>query len=37
MAVHDWTRVEAGIFHAFHNAWIVQLQVRLNMGLLPTG
>ena len=23
MPVHDWTRVEAGIFHHFHHAWIV--------------
>lgn len=22
MPIHDWTRVEAGIFHDFHHAWI---------------
>src|SRR5579872_4893945 len=26
MPVHDWTRVEAGIFHAFHVAWVPELQ-----------
>ena len=37
MPVHDWTRVEAGIFHAFHVAWIPELQKTLNGGLLPEG
>src|SRR5712692_4575444 len=35
MPVHDWTRVEAGIFHSFHNVWISQLHNALNGGLLP--
>lgn len=35
MPVHDWTRVEDGIFHAFHVAWLPELQRRLNAGLLP--
>src|SRR5438552_2483096 len=37
MPVHDWTSVEAGIFHAFHVAWIPELQKALNGGLLPEG
>jgi hypothetical protein len=37
MPVHDWTRVDAGTFHAFHLAWIAQLQTALNGGLLPSG
>jgi len=37
MPVHDWTRVEAGIFHAFHVAWIPAIQTALNGGLLPPG
>src|SRR5439155_22133095 len=37
MPVHDWTRVEAGIFHAFHVAWIPEIQKSLNGGLLPEG
>src|SRR5712692_5715136 len=37
MPVHDWTRVEAGIFHAFHVAWVPEIQGVLNDGLLPEG
>ncbi len=37
MPVHDWTRVEAGIFHAFHVAWVPEIQRTLNGGLLPQG
>jgi hypothetical protein len=35
MPVHDWTRVDAGIFHDFHAAWITELRNALNTGLLP--
>ena len=35
MPAHDWTRVEAGIFHDFHCSWIVELKNALNAGLLP--
>ncbi len=35
MPMHDWTRVEAGIFHAFHHDWITELARALNSGLLP--
>ncbi len=37
MPIHDWTRVEPGIFHAFHVSWITELQGALNGGLLPPG
>jgi hypothetical protein len=37
MPVHDWTRVEAGIFHDFHVAWIPEIRKILNNGLLPQG
>src|SRR5260370_8961439 len=37
MPVHDWTRVDAGIFHDFHNVWIGALRNVLNGGLLPSG
>src|SRR5438477_55400 len=33
--MHDWTRVEAGIFHAFHHNWITAIGAVLNGGLLP--
>src|SRR5687767_2859680 len=35
MPIHDWTRVSAGTFHAFHHAWVAELQRALNAGLLP--
>lgn len=35
MPVHDWTRVDPGIFHDFHNAWITEVRNALNGGLLP--
>jgi hypothetical protein len=37
MPVHDWTRVDAGIFHAFHVSWVPELQKALNGGVLPKG
>src|SRR5437773_1409602 len=37
MPVHDWTRVEAGIFHAFHTTWVAEIQNALNEGVLPEG
>jgi hypothetical protein len=35
MPIHDWTRVTAGTWHAFHLSWIAELQLALNSGLLP--
>ena len=35
MPLHDWTRVDAGIFHDFHTVWIGILRTKLNAGLLP--
>jgi hypothetical protein len=35
MPMHDWTRVAAGIFHAFHHDWITEMARALNNGLLP--
>lgn len=37
MPIHDWTRVDAGTFHAFHGAWITHLMGSLNGGVLPSG
>jgi len=36
MAVHDWTRVDAGLFHDFHQSWTVTLRNALNAGVLPS-
>src|SRR5947209_17606980 len=35
MPMHDWTLVEAGIFHAFHHRWISAISDTLNLGMLP--
>jgi hypothetical protein len=35
MPIHDWTRVEAGIFHGFHFEWIAAITRALNRGVLP--
>jgi hypothetical protein len=37
MPIHDWTRVEAGLFHHFHLRWIGSICDALNMGGLPEG
>jgi hypothetical protein len=37
MPIHDWSRVDAGTFHDFHNGWITHLKEALNAGLLPPG
>jgi hypothetical protein len=37
MPIHDWTLVDAGTFHAFHQLWIASLCNRLNAGALPRG
>lgn len=35
MPIHDWTRVDAGIFHDFHLSWLAAIKRVLNAGLLP--
>lgn len=35
MPIHDWTRVDAGIFHDFHQTWIAEIKRALNQGRLP--
>jgi Protein of unknown function (DUF4058) len=37
MPVHDWSKVDAGTFHAFHTLWIGKLMEALNQGVLPPG
>lgn len=36
MPIHDWAKVDAGVFHDFHQAWITELRNALNGGILPT-
>jgi hypothetical protein len=37
MPVHDWTRVNPGLFHHFHQMWIAALCNYFNSGNLPGG
>jgi hypothetical protein len=37
MPMHDWTRVDAGIYHHFHGRWIFAMADGLNLGGLPKG
>src|ERR1043165_6029837 len=37
MPVHDWSRVDANLFHDFHQTWAVSIRNALNSGLLPKG
>jgi hypothetical protein len=34
MPIHDWTKVDAGTFHAFHTHWIPELSKVLNRDVL---
>jgi hypothetical protein len=35
MPIHNWSRVEPGIFHDFHQAWSIAIRDALNAGGLP--
>jgi hypothetical protein len=37
MPVHDWSRVDANLFHDFHQTWTIGIRNALNGGLLPPG
>ncbi len=37
MPIHDWSRVDAGVFHDFHQAWTIEICNALNGGGLPPG
>ena len=37
MPRHDWTRVDAGTYHNFHQGWTIKLLDALNGGILPKG
>ena len=37
MPIHDWSRVDAGTFHDFDQAWTIEIRNALNGGLLPPG
>ncbi len=37
MPVHDWSRVNSGTFHDFHQDWTIEIRRTLNGGVLPKG
>jgi len=37
MPMHDWTKVEAGIYRCLHGSWIVTVARALNNGLVLEG
>jgi hypothetical protein len=37
MALHDWPRSPAGLFHDFQQTWAIQIKLVLNAGILPKG
>ncbi len=37
MPIHDWSRVDPGVFHHFHQAWTIEIANALNGGGLPPG
>ena len=37
MPIHDWTRVNSGTFHNFHQNWTIDIHRALNGGILPPG
>ncbi len=37
MPIHDWSQIEHGVFHDFHQAWTIEIRKALNAGLLPDG
>lgn len=37
MPIHDWTRVDPGLFHDFHQGWSIAIRNALNAGRLPKG
>jgi hypothetical protein len=37
MPIHDWSTVDANLFHDFHQTWTINIRHALNSGLLPKG
>jgi hypothetical protein len=37
MPIHDWSRKPVGLFHHFHQRWVVSICDALNAGRLPDG
>src|SRR6476659_9518976 len=37
MPIHDWTRVQSGLFHESHQSWSIRIKDALNSGVLTKG
>jgi hypothetical protein len=37
MPIHDWSRVDANLFHDFHQTWTIAIRNALDSGMLPKG
>lgn len=37
MPVHDWSQLDIGDFHDFHNGWAIAIRQAINGGILPEG
>jgi len=37
MPIYDWSNVDPGVFHDFHQAWTIEIRNALNGGGLPPG
>jgi hypothetical protein len=37
MPIQDWTRVDSGTFHDFHQGWTIEIRRTLNRRVLPRG
>jgi Protein of unknown function (DUF4058) len=37
MPIHDWSRVDANVYHHFHQQWTIAISNALNAGVLPAG
>src|SRR3979411_3320061 len=37
MPIHDWSHVDANVYHDFHQAWSISIRNALNAGFLPAG
>jgi hypothetical protein len=37
MPIHDWSRVDANLFHHFHQTWTISISNALNRDVLPPG
>ncbi len=37
MPIHDWSHIDPGTYHDFHQGWTIEIRNALNRGILPPG